>query len=137
MQGITFPLTPTFPFRMTLLLSQQPAFHFAHSSSRIIGNIPILMQVICLTLLRRFPFLLSVMWFWSRGLHAWNLWRGSGSSTKVSMTCLLSCSEERLTVEGKHLELKELLMKGRCGKKERHSICLKPKAGQGPIKITL
>ena len=27
------------------------------------------------------------------------------------MTCLLSCSEERLTVEGKHLELKELLMK--------------------------
>lgn len=51
--GITLPLTPTFPFRMILLLVQQPAFHFAHSSSRFIRNISSLMQVTCLTLLPR------------------------------------------------------------------------------------
>lgn len=50
------------------------------------------------------------------GLHAWNLWRGLGSPVEVSVTCLLSCSEERLTVESKHLALKEPLMKGLCGK---------------------
>lgn len=99
MQGITFPLTPTFPFRMTLLLVRQPAFHFAHSSSRIIRNIPILMQVIWLTFFFAVvPFTLSVMWLWERGLYAWNLWSGLGSSAKVSMTCLLSRSEERLNI---------------------------------------
>lgn len=30
MQGITFPLTPTFPFRRTLLLTQQPTFFILH-----------------------------------------------------------------------------------------------------------
>lgn len=36
------------------------------------------------------------------------------------MTCLMSCSEERLTVERKHVALKELLMKRKeCVEKER------------------
>lgn len=49
MQGITFPLTTTFPFRTNPPLVQQLPFDSAHSSSRIIKNIPILMQVRCLT----------------------------------------------------------------------------------------
>lgn len=67
------------------------------------------------------PFSLSIMWFWSRGLHAWNLGRSLGLSAKASMTCLLSCSEERLTVESKHQALKELFVKG-LWEKERDSI---------------
>lgn len=49
MQGITFPLTTTFPFRTNPPLVQQSPFDSVHSSSRIIRNIPILMQVRCLT----------------------------------------------------------------------------------------
>lgn len=61
------------------------------------------MRLICPTPLQRGPFfIVNNVAFWSRGLHAWNLRRGLGSPAKVSTTRLLSCSEERLSVESKH-----------------------------------
>lgn len=44
--------------------------------------------------------------------------RSVSSSAKVTVTCLLSCSAERLSVESRHLELKEQPMKDLCGKGE-------------------
>lgn len=68
--------------------------HFAHSSSRIIKNIPILMQVICLTLL---------LWC----LHG--QWYGSGSGRRVCMLEIGLAVEVFhmfvATVVGKHLVL--------------------------------
>lgn len=53
------------------------------------------------------------------------------------MTCLLSCSEDRLTVESKHLALKELLMKVLCGKMKGSQYIISERLKKGPIKIAL
>lgn len=61
----------------------------------------------------------------------------SGFNSEVSMTCLLSCSEERLTVKSKHLALKGLLMKVLCWKMKGTQYIISQILKRGPIKRAL